>query len=224
MPSTCVMLLGVPRSGTSCVAGVLHRLGVDMGQGHFQPTDWANPRGYYEDMRWRLATQRITGRGYSLKAASIERVGKQQRRIWRQLARTCAEKRLWGMKDPWLCFVARFIWPILESEGVEVRMVVTHRPRAASVASVRSHLYRTYHGKGSAEVIIDTWQHGLDRQLREWDGPLFHVGYDALIDDPLSTVQALHKYAYAGLGRIDGDVQQAAQWVSPKLRHHEGVI
>ena len=222
MSSRCAMLLGVPRSGTSCTAGVLHRLGVDMGQGHFQPKDWANPKGYYEDMRWRLATQRITGRGYSLKAAAIEAVGKQQRQIWRQLAREDAQKRYWGMKDPWLCFVGRFIWPILEQEHIDVRMIVTHRPRAASVASVRAHLNRTYHGKGNAETIIDTWQRGLDRQLREWSGPVFHVDYDALVLDPMPTVKALGEYVYDGLWPAGADIEAAAQWVTPKLRHHEG--
>ena len=223
MPSTCVMLMGVPRSGTSCVAGVLHRLGVDMGAGHFQPDDWANPRGYYEDMRWRLATQRITGKGYSLKASQIESVGAGQRRIWRNLARQCAQNRLWGMKDPWLCFVARFIWPILESEGAEVRMVVTQRSREASVASVRRHLDKTYHGKGKAERIIDTWQAGLDKQLGLWQGPVHVVDYDTLIDDPRPSVRALATYTFDGTGLHSGDIIRAAQWVTPKLRHHEGV-
>lgn len=222
MSSRCIMTLGVPRSGTSCVAGVLHKLGVDMGQGHFQPTDWANPRGYFEDMRWRMATQRITGKGYSLKAAEIDNIGQTQKRIYRELARECAKRRLWGMKDPWLCFVARFIWPILEQEGVEVRMVVTNRPREASIASVRGHLYKTYHGKGNAERIIDTWQVGLDRQLNNWHAPVHWVHYDDLVSDPLPNVRTLAEYAYDGIGRVNGSVETAARWVSPQLRHHEG--
>jgi len=193
-----------------------------MGAGHFQPTDWANPRGYYEDMRWRLATQHTTGRGYSLKAASLEAVGKTQREMWRKLARTCAQNRLWGMKDPWLCFVARFIWPILEQENVEVRLIVTSRPREASIASVQGHLYRTYRGKGDAERIIDTWQVGLDRQLNNWHGSVHWVHYDALVSDPLPNVRELAEYVYQGIGRVNGSVEAAARWVSPQLRHHEG--
>ncbi len=223
MNSRCLMVLGVPRSGTSCVAGVLHKLGVNMGAGHFQPDDWANSKGYFEDMRWRLRTQRITGRGYSLKAASIESIGQRQKALYRALARECATQKLWGMKDPWLCFVGRFLWPILKSQGVEVRMVVTHRPREASIASVRSHLYRTYRGKGNAERIIDTWLDGQARQLSEWAGPVHHVDYDALVSDPMPNVQALAEYAYDGIGRVNGDVYKAARWVSPQMRHHEGV-
>jgi len=192
-----------------------------MGAGHFQPTDWANSKGYFEDMRWRLATQRITGRGYSLKAAELEGIGQTPKRIYRELARECAKKRLWGMKDPWLCFMARFIWPILEQQNVDVRMVVTQRSREASIASVRAHLYRTYHDKGNASLIIDTWQAGLNRQLDQWRGPVHIVDYDKLIEDPLPHVQALANYAYEEIGRVKGSVETAARWVSPQLRHHE---
>lgn len=222
MHSRCVMVLGVPRSGTSCVAGVLQKIGVNMGAGHFQPDDWANPRGYYEDMRWRLATQRITGKGYSLKAANLESVGQGQRKVWRQLARECAKQKLWGIKDPWLCFVARFIWPILEQEGVEVRMVITDRPREASIASVQGHLYRTYRGKGDAARIIDAWVEGRDRQLGAWHGERHWVPYDEMVNDPLPYVRKLAEYAYDGIGRVNGSVETAARWVSPRLRHHEG--
>jgi hypothetical protein len=222
MLSTCLMVMGVPRSGTSCAAGVLHKLGVDMGAGHFQPKDWANPRGYFEDMRWRLATQRITGRGYSLKAASLESIGQGQRKIYRQLARQCAQKRLWGMKDPWLCFVARFIWPILEQQGVEVRLVATFRPREASIASVRGHLYKTYRGKGNAEHIIDTWQAGLDRQLTNWSGAYHYILYEDLVADPMPSVRKLADFAYQGIDRVNGSVEAAARWVTPQLNHHKG--
>jgi hypothetical protein len=67
--SRCVLVVSIPRAGSSCVAGVLHKLGVDMGEGHFQNKDKFNPKGYFEDLQWRYANQRITGRGYSIAAA-----------------------------------------------------------------------------------------------------------------------------------------------------------
>ena len=225
MHSRCIMVLGVPRSGSSCVAGVLHKLGVNMGAGNFQPPDWANPRGYYEDMRWRLRTQRITGRGYSLQAAQIEDIGQRQRSLYRALARECARQRLWGMKDPWLCFVGRFLWPILEDQGVEVRLVVTHRDPEASIASVQRHLKRTYHGKGDARHIVETWQAGLDRQIRAWgdQAPAIEVDYDRLVESPKEEIERLAAFAFEGLGPALGDQVAIARWVSPELRHHEGV-
>ena len=42
-----VVVLGMHRSGTSAVAGCLHRLGVDFGP-RLMPATEANARGYYE--------------------------------------------------------------------------------------------------------------------------------------------------------------------------------
>ena len=222
MPSVCVLVLGVPRSGTSCVAGCLHRIGCDMGAGQFQSKDWANPRGYYEDMRWRLTTQRITGKGYSLKAAGIERISKAQRNLYQTLAREYARKPLWGMKDPWLCFVAWFIWPILQEQGIETRMIVTERPREASIASVQRHLRKTYHGKGDAERIIDTWQAGLDRQLASWQGTTHVVDYERLVREPETVIREMAHFVFLDADVLPRNNEAATRWVSPEL-NHQGV-
>jgi len=43
-----IVIIGLPRSGTSRIAGVLHLLGVYMGA-RFPPTNDDNPRGFFED-------------------------------------------------------------------------------------------------------------------------------------------------------------------------------
>ncbi len=45
----CFLVLGTPRSGSSLVAGILHRLGSHH-FGEFLPADVANPTGFYEDL------------------------------------------------------------------------------------------------------------------------------------------------------------------------------
>jgi hypothetical protein len=65
------MVLGVPRSGTSCVAGVLWMLGVDMGSGHLQTADQHNPLGYFEDVRWQALNKQITGLRYGTNEPAV---------------------------------------------------------------------------------------------------------------------------------------------------------
>ncbi len=219
----CCIVLGIPRSGSSCVSGVLHKLGIDMGAGHFQPRDDFNKRGYFEDLRWRMATQHITGRGYSLKAACIKSVGKQQRQRWRQLARQCKQAPIWGMKDPWLCFVGQFIWSILESEGVDARYVVTNRPLKSSVDSVARHLKRTYRGKYKygAQHIVTTWHNALQDRIAELDrNKVYHVNYDMLVARPKPEIKRLSAFCYEDTGLSpNGNIDEIAQWVTPKLKH-----
>jgi len=219
MSSTCVLVLGVPRSGTSCVAGVLHQLGCDMGAGHFQPTDKFNPKGYFEDLRWRYANQRITGKGYSLRAANVAHIGTVQKKTYRALARKRKDTPLWGIKDPWLCFLGQFIWPILLQEGFKVQIVVTQRERKASIASVQKHLQTTYKGryKYDAKHIIDTWQAGLDRQLLAWEGPSYTVQYEHLVAKPLPEIRSLASFVFGSEFRNSFDA--VARWVSGDLKH-----
>ena len=45
--STALVVLGMHRSGTSALTGMLHRLGVALGE-HLMPATNDNPRGYWE--------------------------------------------------------------------------------------------------------------------------------------------------------------------------------
>ena len=46
--STALFVLGMHRSGTSALTGLLHRLGVVLGE-HLLPASEDNPRGYWEN-------------------------------------------------------------------------------------------------------------------------------------------------------------------------------
>ena len=66
--SRAIFVLSIPRSGSSCVAGCLHRLGVDMGSANYmQNTDFLNPGGYYEDRRFQNITKQIAGQKYTVR-------------------------------------------------------------------------------------------------------------------------------------------------------------
>lgn len=222
MSSLCTLVVGVPRSGTSCVAGILHKMGVDMGRGHFQKADAFNRRGYFEDLRWRRTTQRVTGRGYDLRAADPDfTVGKKQRRLWRKLAKDYAQKPLWGIKDTWMPFVGRWIIPILEGQGVTVRMIVTERDRAASVASVAKHLKKSYRGKYpyGAERIIDEWTEALERTVIGFQGRTLRISYESLVRDPRLVIPTLGAFVYVDKNMWSYHLGMLAEWVTPSLKH-----
>jgi hypothetical protein len=195
-----------------------------MGTGHFQPDDKFNPKGYFEDLQWRYANQRITGRGYSIAAANVTKIGKKQRAIYRNLAREYRTKVLWGMKDPWLCFVGQFVWKILANQGVEVRMVAVYRDLQASTASIRRHIERSYRGKYKYTPcqIADAWQAGFERRLVEFPNQnnLYRVCYERLVDNPRVEIMRLIRFCYEDMPiRWNDNVDQVAEWVTPTLKH-----
>ncbi|NIQ90668.1 MAG: hypothetical protein GWN93_17270 [Deltaproteobacteria bacterium] len=216
--SRCIIVLGIPRSGTSCVAGVLHKLGVNMGQGHFQPIDRFNQRGYFEDLRWRLTNQKITGKGYSTRGLDIESVNSTMRKQWRQIAKECERQVIWGVKDPFFCFVGQFIWPMLQ----EPRIVAVHRNFDASVKSVARHIQSSYRGryKGGASRIQTRWLTGFERRILEFGGPIYHINYDELVASPKGQIHKLADWCFEGLSiQPKGSIKKIAQWVTPTLKH-----
>jgi len=52
------MVVGMHRSGTSATAGLLHRLGIHMGQ-ELMPATPFNPKGYFEHLQVRDFNDRL---------------------------------------------------------------------------------------------------------------------------------------------------------------------
>ena len=135
------------RSGTSAVAGCLHRLGVDFGPRLMPPTA-DNPRGYYEHIdvvnlhdRLLLALgggwdeTRPLPTGWLLDDALTETY---RADLLQLLRRDVPAAPLWGIKDPRLCRLLPWwepIWPALETRPLFV--IVRRRP-----SEVAASLYR----------------------------------------------------------------------------------
>ena len=53
-----IVVIGMHRSGTSMVANIVQKCGINMGE-VFRLPDKHNPYGYYEDLDWRAANKWI---------------------------------------------------------------------------------------------------------------------------------------------------------------------
>lgn len=216
--SRCILVMGVPRSGTSAVAGVLHHLGVNMGEGHLQPGNEWNPRGYYEDLRWQKANKRITGQRYGTNQPPA--IGDSLLEQYERLIVACEQSPLWGIKDPRLCFTASFFWPLLD----DPRMVVVHRAPSASIESLMAHSQGNYEGqyamtKEEAAAIQDEWQQALTDTLFGFSGPKTLVHYEELIDYPRRIVKHLAEFCFDRLPLVP-DLDAGRYFIDPGLRHY----
>ena len=64
---TAIIVLGGHRSGTSCVAGIIHRLGVPLGE-HLLGPGVGNPVGHFEDLAFYHLHRLILGENRDPKA------------------------------------------------------------------------------------------------------------------------------------------------------------
>jgi len=209
---TAILVTGVPRSGTSAVAGVIYHLGVHMGNTFVALGDM-NPRGSFEGV---LTTQTF--------AAMTDTVGMRDLlqafsdgssdgrcpyllldvfRIWAK------EYSLWGFKEIRLLVPGLFDEMVsFISEFDTVRVVGTRRSIEASGRSVHNR-YHDLHDLDpvtACQVGQDRLQEILDRT----DSRL--VDYDCLIDDTVSEVHGIAEWLGVPFQ------QGAVDFIEPTLR------
>jgi hypothetical protein len=213
----CIVVLGIPRSGTSCVARVLHNLGVDMGNGYLQAGNESNARGYFEDLRWQAINKMITGEHYNLDDNPTE----QAMVRYLNLAIECDRKGLWGMKDPRLCLTLKYVRRFLPEYGI----VVVRRNNKSAIGSLVRHSTINYDGRyklswEQAQAIQQKWEAAMFDRLAEDAGiPTKAIGYEHLLHDPLAVVGELAKFCFEGLSTAP-NVEAAVRLVDRRLKHH----
>lgn len=106
-----IIVVGMHRSGTSALAGLLDGNGVYMGKGHYHPKPMReNPKGFFENREFRVINdQLLRANNYNVKSfdTNIPEVIKVPYTVERQmeeLISTYSDKHpIWGFKDPRTC-------------------------------------------------------------------------------------------------------------------------
>ena len=98
-----IVVLGIYRSGTSMIAGILDRLGINIGD-HGDLKGTANPKGYYEDqnsvnlnvkIREQLNKTHLT-----VKKKHCKRISTKNRIAIQNYIKQRNKEKVWGVKDP----------------------------------------------------------------------------------------------------------------------------
>ncbi|HEV2519026.1 MAG TPA: sulfotransferase [Thermoplasmata archaeon] len=195
VPKT-VVVLGMHRSGTSVVGGVLHALGVDMGtrveREGWVGKHWSNPTGHFENPDFVAFDYRVLGG---------DATGIRGRPRWEDLATRApefaAEARslvhrfrspLWGWKDPWTVLTLELFLPYLDAP----HFVFVRRPKEQVLASLRK---RSTAQDSEIAELFDLYQERLARlkdQLRAY--PILEIDYPQMVEDPGPTVRSLIEF------------------------------
>ncbi|MFW9871687.1 MAG: sulfotransferase family protein [Candidatus Thorarchaeota archaeon] len=99
-----IVVLGMHRSGTSLVSGLLHNMGVNMGE-KLLKSNINNPKGFFEDVDfYNLNRKLLNEAGGSWnnppKIKTLNKVLNNNRRKIKELIERKDRNNLWGWKDP----------------------------------------------------------------------------------------------------------------------------
>lgn len=188
-----VIVVGMHRSGTSAVAGILHLNGIFMGsKKNFKPKPLPqNPKGFYENYDFRRLSDKIlSSSGYKVKSFDSKvpksiTAQRYARKMSELIDNNDSRYQSWGWKDPRVCLTLHCWLDVLGNMGLlgETRIVFTAR-RAVSVAKSlekRNHL--------SIEDGLKLWSvynRTALNILKTRSVPVFHFFYEDLLDDPQS--------------------------------------
>ena len=226
--SRAICVLGMMRTGTSAVAGVLELLGVHFGpKEHLLEPNVANPTGFREHKGIIALNDELLARlGGTWHAPPDVRDGWEDDRDLDDLRRRAAaiiesdlaRRDVWAWKDPRTCLTLPF-WRTLVPDLLSVVCLRGPAETAQSLAMMGwTAVNRLEHPR---ETALDLWlryttdaldhTHGQARQL---------VIYDELLDDPVR--QSGHLAAFTGLSeRLTPACQESINdFLRPALRHH----
>ena len=202
-----VVILGMHRSGTSMIAGLLTRLGVHMGD-KLVGACWSNPMGHFEDQEFYELNERI------LRAAGgtwdappgREAILRQADTFNGEIATLVGGRtpRAWGWKDPRTCLTAELFLPHLRN----ARFIVCHRQAASIAASLER---RNRMETEAALELTRAYEEGMDSLFTSHPGlARIDLDYRAVLDDP-----------GAAVGQI---VEFLGLEPSPSARHHAAAL
>lgn len=214
-----IVVLGMHRSGTSSVAGLLARMGAWPGEDAALLTGPDNPRGHYELAELHSAClRRLAAAGGDWKrppssapAAAVDAFRREAAAVLDTLDRY----RPWFIKEPRLCLVARELLPLL-TRPVFVHVVRDPLEVAGSLAA------RDRLGRAEAFALWERYTRAAFGATRGW--PRVVVDYGELMADPCAVALRLHA-DLAALG-IEGlaapDPVAITAWIEPGLHRQRG--
>lgn len=167
-----VAVVGTFRGGTSCVAGVLHKLGICMGQ-RFKPPGPANPSGFFEAQQLAQLCRRCCKEPKMILQGDVH----YRRRALSKWAyhRRLKKQRLHGGKHPSLCMMI----PEVMDAWKNVKFIRVVRPAEESIASLKR---LKWWPDGVAERVIPMMIATRDASLKDKD--VHTIEYHELTKSP----------------------------------------
>lgn len=183
---SCTIVLGCFRSGSSAVAGVLHHLGIPMGE-HFDKPNRRNPKGYFEDkefkpLHWRMVEGEDCSEEY-------EKLVRKRERFYPK----------WGLKDPRLCLTFPKLQKTLRCDS---RVIMCVRPKEQMVESLATALGIPSEIKSFAP-IVEEYSNSMLKHLQNYTNPVMSMDFDRMFWHPERTVELI-------AGFVDMPVNQEA--------------
>jgi len=221
---TCILVLGMHRSGTSAITGVLEHLGVDtpstpMGA---HPT---NPKGFFESQKmYQLHEKLLASAGtswsdwqrFSPGWFDSPAAGEFQDMALEALAQEFGTSRLFVLKDPRICRLMPFWTTVLAAADIRPAVLHTHRNPLEVAASLQE---RDRLEPGYTHLL---WlRHVLDGEHDSRGLPRCFTSFSQFLEEWPRIIERAQKQLQLHWPRFSERVADDIEdFLSPDLKHH----
>lgn len=225
LPRTAVLVLGMHRSGTSALAGVLSRLGCDL-PATPMPEHASNPKGFYESLEiMRLNDAILASAGsewndwqrFNPGWLESPRATEFLPRASEVLANEFGASAMFVLKDPRMCRLLPFWKRALNDAGIRPMAVLIHRNPLDVAASLQA---RDGIDPQLGQLL---WlQHALSAERDSRDLKRVFLSFDGLLDSWASELERVRQALDLRWPRLSSQVgDEIYEFLSPALRHHQ---
>lgn len=222
--STCVLVLGMHRSGTSALTRVLNLLGAEL-PGNLMPARPSNEKGFWESLDIQRLNDdllaALSTRWDDPVSVSTEQLPPAQRaafhdRAARLLARDFSGSQLFVLKDPRVCRLFPFWRDALSEYGCELKVIIPFRePLDVSASLMR----RNEMDATKAQVL---WlHHMLHAEYQSRTLPRAILPFDELIQDWRASLRTIATRLNLTFPTSWEEASpEIDAFLDPSLRHH----
>jgi hypothetical protein len=220
LPGRMIVVLGMHRSGTSALCGLLCQAGFDA-PSDLMPADAVNPRGYWESSGLIALNdsflEELGSRWDALEALPQgwqhgEAAARWRGRVLRHLCHAYAGASAPVIKDPRLCILMSGLSPWLESGALRVEMLLTLRDPFEVARSLEA--AQNLPSRDGLRL----WLHyvlSAERMSRGWPRLMLH--FDSLIHDPHQNLERC--LALLAAEQNTAAFEPANSFIDPELQH-----
>ncbi|MBA2658339.1 MAG: hypothetical protein H0U72_01955 [Nitrosospira sp.] len=224
--SNALIILGMHRSGTSLLTGLLSHVGVRMGKRLYAPQKDVNEKGFWEhedivdthdELLLNLSSQWDDLLPLSDKWWEGDVVKPFIDRLNKLVRRDFSTAYVWALKDPRMCRLLPLWFPIFADQRIRPTFVCMNRNPFEVVASLQK---RDHFSKEKALVL---WlSHSLYAEFYSRGLPRVFIEFDEVVKNPAEVLLKIEQESNLVFPiPINEACEKINSFVSPGLRHHK---
>ncbi|HET7061628.1 MAG TPA: hypothetical protein VFI43_05570 [Nitrosospira sp.] len=225
-PSSALIILGMHRSGTSLLAGLLSQVGVVMGKRLYAPQKGVNEKGFWEhedivdthdELLLMLNSQWDDVLPWPEKWWESEAVQPFIARLLAYVRRDFSNADVWALKDPRMCRLLPLWLPILTREPIRPVFICMNRNPFEVVGSLQKR-----DGFSREKGLVLWLNHALSAERYSRGYSRVFTDFDQVVKKPSEVLLKIEKEADIVFPKpVDTAAGEIGRFVSPDLRHHK---